>query len=155
MQRDEWLQLLRRDVAAFNEYRKANPKEPLDLSGADLTQTDLVHAYLADADLRGATLAEARLVKANLSSANLQGANLQRADLTDATLHRADLSGADLRGARVGGLVGDGRICLHPTCFENVRYDRAHLEAVLAVLNRNSDWQITYELVPKEGQGRS
>ncbi len=148
MQKDQWLELLR-DVAAFNDYRKANPKEAVDLAGADLTGAQLVHANLGDADLQAATLANANLYKANLNGANLRGANLQGADLNDTTLHRAELAGADLRGAKVGGLVGDGRICLHPSCFEGVTYDKAHLEAVLDVLNRNSLWQIRYELVPK------
>lgn len=149
MEKHQWRALLLKDVAAFNDYRKANPKEPVDLRGADLSNADLQRANLGDADLQGAALVEANLIKAVLSGANLQDTNLQRADMTDATLHRADLTGADLRGAKVGGLVGDGRICLHPTCFERVLFDKEQLEGALEVLNRNSAWHIKYELIPK------
>ncbi|MBI4496669.1 MAG: pentapeptide repeat-containing protein [Chloroflexi bacterium] len=150
MQRQGWVQLLLNDVSAFNEYRRANPKESVDLSRADLSKAALERAYLGDADLQEATLADANLTKANLSGANLRGANLQRANLTDATLHRADLTGADLRGALVGGWIGDGRICMHPACFENVHYDKAQLEQVLAVLNRNRAWHISYTITLKD-----
>ncbi len=152
MEKAQWLQLLLGDVAAFNEYRRANPKEPVDLSDSDLSKANLRGAFLADANLAQVALVGADLTKANLSSVNLQGANLQGADMTDVTLHRADLTGADVRGAKVGGLVGDGRMCLHPACFENVLYDKAQLEGALEVLNRNRAWQIKYELVPKESQ---
>ena len=153
MQRQGWVQLLLNDVTAFNEYRRTNAKEPVDLSQADLSKADLEHAFLVEANLEGTTLAEANLANANLSGANLRGADLQRANLTDATLHRADLTGADLRGARVGGWLGEGRICMHPTCFENVLFDEAQLREVLGVLNRNAAWQIRYELIPKGARG--
>lgn len=149
MERDRLLELLLTDVPAFNDYRRANPTEPADLSHANLGGAKLRQAYLADADLQHAVLKNADLVKANLGGANLRGADLQGADLTDSTLHRADLTGADLRGAKVGAIVGDGRICLHPTCFEGVLYDKEQLEAVLEILNRNRAWEIKYQLLPK------
>ena len=152
MNKEEWLQLLRTDVAAFNEYRKANPKEAVDLSQVDLSNAQLQGAYLADANLAEATLVEADLNHANLGGANLQRADLRHADMTNVTLHRSDLTGADLRAAKVGGLVGDGRMCLHPTCFENVLFDKAQLEGALEVLNRNAAWRIKYELVPKDAE---
>ena len=155
MEQDQWMHLLREDIPAFNEYRKANPKEPVDLRGADLSGAQLVHANLVEVDLQGASLVETNLARANLSGANLRDANLERADLTDATLHRADLTGADLRGARLGAWVGEGRVCLHPMCFEQVHYDKGQLEAVIDMLNRNASWQIRYELVWKGVSGTS
>lgn len=147
--REQWLQVLLTDVEAFNQWRRDNPKEPIDLEARDLSGASLAHASLGDANLRRANLRDANLTRANLAGANLQEADLRQADLTDATLHRVDLTGADMRGAKVGGLVGEGRICLHPTCFQNVLYDREQLEGVLDVLNRNAGWHIRYELVPK------
>ena len=149
MDREEGLRLLLQDLEAFNERRGADPRGPLDLSGADLTGANLQRANLGDANLRGATLFGANLTKALLNSADLQGADLRETDLTDAPLHRADLRGADLRGAKVGGFLGNGRICLHPNCFEGALYDKAQLEEILEVLNRNGSWHIKYEIVPK------
>ena len=62
----EQLELLRKGVAAFNEFRQNNPETPIGLLGA------------------------------NLSGADLRGADLSRADLRGADLNRADLRGADL-----------------------------------------------------------
>lgn len=153
MDKQEVLGLLRSDVEAFNAYRRDNPKDAIDLSGADLQGSSLERAALGDAILQGANLRGANLVKANMAGANLRGADLREADLTDSTLHRADLSGADLRGAVVGGLTGAGRMCLHPSCFENVVMDQSHLEAALSVLNRNAHWEIRYEIVPRSAAG--
>ncbi len=152
MDKDQWLELLTGDVTAFNDYRKANAKEPVDLSGADLSARVLERANLSDVNLEGANLTGANLVRANLSGANLRAANFRRADLTESVLHRADMTQADFRGAKVGGLFGAGRICMHPTCFEQVLYDREQLEDVLAVLNRNQSWQIRYEIVAKPAE---
>lgn len=149
MERSDLIRLLLVDVPGFNEHRKTNPKDPLDLSYADLSGANLSRANLADANLEHAVLKDTDLVRSNLSGANLRSADLQGADLTDSTLHRTDLTGADLRGAKVGAVVGDGRMCLHPTCFEDVLYDKEQLEAVMATLNKNRAWEIKYQLVPK------
>ena len=77
----EQLELLRKGVAAFNEFRQNNPETPIGLLGADL---------------RSANLIRANLIRANLRDANLSGADLLGADLLGADLSRADLRGADL-----------------------------------------------------------
>ena len=52
----EQLELLRKGVAAFNEFRQNNPETPIDLRGADLLGANLLGADLSRADLRGANL---------------------------------------------------------------------------------------------------
>ena len=71
MNKEDLIQLLKTDVAAFNAYRRETEFAPIDLT---------------DANLRGA----------NLRGANLTGANLTDANLTDADLTHANLRGADL-----------------------------------------------------------
>lgn len=93
-------------------WRKSNPGQPLDLSGAELAGgrlagIDLGGANLADADLSDADFSESNLfgavlVRAKLTGANLAGALLRKADLRKADLRDVNLTGADLEGADVG-----------------------------------------------------
>ncbi|MGH3784741.1 MAG: pentapeptide repeat-containing protein [Pseudonocardiaceae bacterium] len=70
------------DVAAAAAEMLRRPvrteREPLDLSGADLSYVDL-----SGANLNHAILRHARLTGATLTEANLTGADLRDADLTD------------------------------------------------------------------------
>jgi uncharacterized protein YjbI with pentapeptide repeats len=103
---EELLKILHQGVPAWNKWRKANPDELIDFTGADLSGADLSRA-----DLSGSDLAEANLTKADLSWADLNGANLTRAKLREAALTatfikanlgEAFLGGADLTGANLG-----------------------------------------------------
>ena len=130
MDKQELLQLLS-DVAQFNQFRRDNPREPIDLSNTNLRGQDLSGA--------------------DLNAANLRGADLRGANLSGVNLHRAILDDADLRGADLGDLFDPARrrVCLHPSMFQGVHYDREQMEAMLEILNSNHDWQIRYQLVPK------
>lgn len=75
------LEILRQGVAFWNEWRKANPMERMDLSDANLSR--------------------AILREINFSAANLKNANLTGADLCNACLNRADLGSANLNGAKL------------------------------------------------------
>jgi uncharacterized protein YjbI with pentapeptide repeats len=109
------LEILKKGVEVWNEWRKNNPdikpnlrKANLlraNLSDADLSRANLFGANLWRADLSGANiwranLNEAYLWRADLSGANLFGANLNEADLSRTDLRRADLSGVNLEGAK-------------------------------------------------------
>src|SRR5579885_2002312 len=92
------LALLKRGVAAWNEWRKQNPQVQPDLSGAvlaeaDLKEIDLRRVNLSKADLSGTDLRGALLDEADLSEARLIKAQLSFASLRDATLCKANLSG--------------------------------------------------------------
>jgi hypothetical protein len=107
----EHLELLRRGVDVWNEWRVKEPAirpnlreanlNGVNLRRANLREADLVRARLDGADLTGANLPEANLRRAVLSGADLDGADLRRADLIRADLIKARLSGADLAGTNL------------------------------------------------------
>jgi hypothetical protein len=102
MANQKQLKLLKKDVEAWNKWRKENHE--IDLSDADLSGVDLSYANLSWSNLNGVNLRKANLRKANLSGAyligaNLSGANLSRANFSSANLSGANLSEADLRGS--------------------------------------------------------
>lgn len=99
MANEEHLELLKRDIDAWNKWMETNPRIKPDLSRADLGGADLMLANLAGADLKGANLILANLKGADLRRADLSGANLVGARLLGLDLVHADLSGADLRTA--------------------------------------------------------
>jgi uncharacterized protein YjbI with pentapeptide repeats len=84
MANDEHVAQLRKGVAAWNEWRQANPDIRADLSGANLRE-----AKLTRGDLSGAKLTRANLIGADLSGANLNKTNLSEANLMLADLVRA------------------------------------------------------------------
>jgi len=99
MANEEHVAILKKGVAAWNEWRRENPDIRPNLSGANLRR-----AHLYGADLSGADLSRADLSVAGLSGADLSGADLSRADLSEAPLVSADLTGANLTGSRVYGV---------------------------------------------------
>ena len=99
MANEEHVAILKKGVAAWNEWRRENPDIRPNLSGANLRR-----AHLYGADLRGADLSRADLSAAGHSGADLSGADLSRADLSEAPLVSADLTGANLTGSRVYGV---------------------------------------------------
>ena len=95
MANDAHLAVLKRGVAAWNEWRAAQPAMRPDLSsaslrGLDLAKVDLSRADLGKADLRGTILSGAVLIDADLAGANF----------FKSVLDGADLFGANLIGAR-------------------------------------------------------
>jgi hypothetical protein len=90
MTKDEMVKLLRSSVADFNAWRRCNPDEAIDLSGASFAWNDLSGANLSDASLR-----EADFYRADLTGANLSDSNLYRAMLTDSKLTGVRMSWGD------------------------------------------------------------
>ena len=107
------VELLLRDVEAWNRWREEHRGTEIDLivaelwnanlSGANLRGANLSYGELWNANLSGAKLGGAELWNANLSGAKLGGANLSDAKLGDAELGGADLSGANLSYADLSG----------------------------------------------------
>jgi hypothetical protein len=92
----EYLELLRRGVDVWNEWRAKEPSVRPNLRRADLRGASLSEANLSGADLSGADLSGVDLSRVDLSGADLSGADLCGATLTDASLNRANLCGANL-----------------------------------------------------------
>ena len=127
MSDEKQLELLKKGVAGWNEWRKENRGVEVDLGwmtdegkailadlagaslrgvnlrGADLSWANFNRADLSWADLSKASLSVASLERANLERANLTGANLSNAKLTAANLYWANLFGANLFGANLSG----------------------------------------------------
>ena len=94
MANEEQLVLLKAGVEGWNEWRKKEPDEEI-----DLTEADLSGANLARVDLQQARLWRAKLTNANLEKANIWGADLREANLDKANLVEANLSESDCRKA--------------------------------------------------------
>jgi hypothetical protein len=58
-----------------------------------------------------------------------------------------------MRGAILRCEDGDGQVCLHTCLFKGARWDKEEMESFLKILNRNEDWEIRYEIVPKTKAG--
>jgi hypothetical protein len=104
MANEEHVALLKKGVAAWNQWRSQNPKILPDLSGADFNGAKLIEDVATPGRLTlGAQIARkligVELYGINLLDANLQGTLLRGANLRNAFLVGADLSGADLSGA--------------------------------------------------------
>ena len=148
MTEEEALDLLKKDVARFNELRQ-NDQERLDMSAVDLSRTNLKGADLRRINFTGATFQEANLSGAQFNGNILRDADFRGADLTGANFHHARMQGADMRGAKFSPNTPMGRLCVNLTSFEKVRWDKSFLEEILAILNENEEWLIQYEIIPK------
>jgi uncharacterized protein YjbI with pentapeptide repeats len=104
------LEILKRGVSVWNQWRENNPSTPIDLQGADLgkallNEANFFRANLSKANLEGAQLREANFSEANLDETRLNGADLTKANLYLADLYKTDLRGADLTQANLVGTV--------------------------------------------------
>jgi uncharacterized protein YjbI with pentapeptide repeats len=144
------LDMLKRGVATWNQWRQVYPKASLnlreaslrgfDLSGASLRGADLCGADLCEANLRRADLHKARLHQAdlrwaNLHQATLREARLPEANLSGAHLREADLSGAHLRAANLSG-ANLGNANLSMADLRSACLREAHLSGALLLVAR-------------------
>lgn len=100
------LEILKKGVSHWNNWRKGNESIKPDLadsklSGIDFVEANFSGANLTEVDLRGANLTGANLTGANLTGANLLGAKFSRSILSNAKLFRADLRDAHFTGANL------------------------------------------------------
>lgn len=106
----EHLEIIKRGVKIWNQWRESNRDTVPYLIAADLRETNLSGmnlrgAQLIWADLKGATLKKADLSVANLYGAELKHANLAEANLQMVNLCEAKIEGADLSRATIGGTM--------------------------------------------------
>jgi hypothetical protein len=93
------IQILKKGVVAWNEWRLNNIQIDPDLSNADLTWAALTTYYPVSGTVR--TQIGALLFRANLSGANLKGVDMSFAHFGSANLSCADLSQSDMTGAKL------------------------------------------------------
>ena len=86
MANEEHLRILNSGVAAWNWWRKDNPDERPDLSGAGLFRADLSEANLSGARLSGARLSRTDLIWADLAGADFSGATAFKTAFIDVDL---------------------------------------------------------------------
>lgn len=111
----EHLQILKKGVATWNQWRKENPNITPYLRGADLmdedySNVDFSNAELSDADftfsiLTGADLSNAILLGTNLPEAHLENVNLSGSEMNYTNFADSSLSGVNLRGASLGQVI--------------------------------------------------
>ncbi|MEL6399558.1 MAG: toll/interleukin-1 receptor domain-containing protein [Cyanobacteria bacterium J06626_4] len=101
MANEEQVALLRQGAEVWNQWRRDNPNEAIDLIDVDLSGADLIDVDLSGADFSDADLSFADLSGADLSFANLSFANLIDVDFSDADFSDADLSFANLSFANL------------------------------------------------------
>ncbi len=111
MANTEHVEILKRGVEYWNNWRKENPDITPDLSWATLTGLKLDHinlhgtnlklAFCRECSFRSADLKSANLYGTNFQNASMEGANLEDSILEGAHLVNTNLSGANLRGSNI------------------------------------------------------
>jgi uncharacterized protein YjbI with pentapeptide repeats len=119
----EHIEILKKGVDVWNDWRQENPSikpdlceanlvganlSAVNLSNANLCETNLIEANLYRADLSRAELFSTYLGRARLEEANLREADLTQASLNDALLRGANLSKAKLRHAMLASAYFSG-----------------------------------------------
>jgi uncharacterized protein YjbI with pentapeptide repeats len=141
MANTEQIAILKTGVTHWNRWREKNPREQVDLSGADLgglklNEVNFLRTNLTGAILIKSQLEHAHLTGADLTGASLEGANLEHVNARNAVFDRVAASGANfevstLRGAhfRNAHLAGARfhRAYLRETDLSDADLDRAWL----------------------------
>jgi uncharacterized protein YjbI with pentapeptide repeats len=104
----EHVEILKRGVTVWKEWRVKRTGERLDLSASDLSNLKLNKISLKNADLSGANLQGTSLCAAKLDHADLSNANLSGSDMKNAVLRGANLTDTNLAGADVCSAHFDG-----------------------------------------------
>lgn len=137
------LEMIRKGVKTWNDWRAENPEAFIDLNNANLSDIDLSGCNLAGAWLNKVNFSGSNLNNANLTDAKLDDANLQKATLIKASLKnsylrqtfllQADLSAADLSESVL--TYADLRVSnLSGVNFTKANLQEAHLGA--ATINK-------------------
>jgi general secretion pathway protein A len=131
MANTEQVDILKKGVNTWNQWRKEHPNATIDLKEADLSNIDLLGANFQNANLMDADLTKSRAEKANFRRAHLVRTNFCRAKISS-----SDFSGANLQSANLYQAWGSHAI------FSNAELTRTVLEK--AVLIRASDYKIIW-----------
>jgi len=110
MANEEQVKILKQGVQVWNEWRKVNHGEKINLILADLEGADIAGANLEGATLDGANLIFANLRRSNLKEASLIGTDFMWADLRYADLRNSIIEGTDFEEADLSWIDFEGTI---------------------------------------------
>ena len=136
------LDILKRDPAEWNRWRKYNQDSQPEFARIVLNDRNLAGINFGSANLSGVNLDGSNLSSANLRDANLEGASLIETDLTNADLTQAVLRNANLSGASLAGATAAGcdisaailrRVDLTDADFREAKLSAADLERTILV----------------------
>ena len=94
------IELLKTDTKAWNDWRRQNPDDKIDLSGTDFLEEDLRGVLLDNADLTHCNLVGVNFIKASLRNAKFHYSKVFFANFGFADLTNADFTDAKTRNAR-------------------------------------------------------
>ena len=148
--KDRLIEALHIGAKEFELAKKQYLQGPLDLSGSDLSHCKLQFVQMSRANLQNVNFEYSDLTGANLSHSNLRGSKFGHAKIFGVNLHKALLQKTDLQSAMIGGMERSGRICINKESFNGVEWSKEHIEYFISILNHNQNWEITYQILPKE-----
>jgi hypothetical protein len=102
MANPEHVEILKKSVVVWNDWREKNRKIDPDLSGEHLVGISLIHANLVNANLRNTNFHFAHLDHADFTNADLSGAYLTATTLTNAFFIGSNLSNVNFDMASIG-----------------------------------------------------
>ena len=119
------LEILKKGVWYWNNWRQTHPEEKVVLAAAEITGENLEginfqQVYLIAVDFEDTNLRNANFLGANLSHANLSGTNLENANFESANLEKAIFQGANIQGASFLETHLDNSIGLKQDLLESV-----------------------------------
>jgi|SRR6267142_494807 len=94
------MKILKKGVAAWNEWRVRHPEIRPDLSGSNFNRADLSGAILFQADLSGSSFIWSVLAGVDFQFANLTWSQLDGADVGDSTMGYTSLGNTGLANAK-------------------------------------------------------
>lgn len=156
MDEKEFKDLVRKGAKTFNEWRRNNPNEEIDiaserfeglnLEGFNLSELNLYGTDFSYANLKGANLERSNLRAAELKNANLRGASLAGSCLYTANLINANLEGANLKDtnfkqAAISGCSISWEELQHACLLDNIPVvDGLHRKVVDAIEDEEGEY---------------
>jgi uncharacterized protein YjbI with pentapeptide repeats len=144
MANEEHIEILRKGVKAWNEWRERRRDIKPDLSGVNFRCAELQNGIFSQTCLHRANfsqliLTEINLTKANLIKAKFEKSDLSEADFSNANLHKADFSNANFSEAGLTRTIKASSIMMFSvgvsTEIDNIKENSRELDFSFAELS--------------------
>ncbi|MGK7942269.1 MAG: pentapeptide repeat-containing protein [Crocosphaera sp.] len=130
---EEFLELLKKDVTAWNRWRQENSQVEINFESVDLSNSHLSQANLKGINFKRSNFGGSDLRQADLSDSCLKGANFEQCDLRNARLKQANLANANLKAVKLSdanlisanlsrAIIIDARLMNADLRFTNLSY---------------------------------